>query len=98
MDMKSLNHTPKFSLGQLVATPGALDALAESGQSPADFLSRHVRGDWGEVCDEDKQANDDALLHGERLLSAYQTLRSVKIWVITEADRSSTCILLPENY
>lgn len=97
--MNSSNtFTPKFSLGKLVATPDALDALAESEQSPADFLSRHVRGDWGEVCDEDKQANDEALVHGARLLSAYRTLRSVKIWVITEADRSSTCILLPEEY
>jgi len=96
--MSSNNHTPKFSLGQLVATPGALDALAESGQSPADFLSRHVRGDWGNVCDEDKQLNDEALVRAERVLSAYRTLRGVKIWIITEADRSSTCILLPQEY
>jgi len=96
--MSSNNHTPKFSLGQLVATPGALDALAESGQSPADFLSRHVRGDWGNVCDEDKQLNDEALVRAERVLSANRTLRGVKIWIITEADRSSTCILLPQEY
>ena len=98
MGVKSSNHAPKFSLGQLVATPGALDALAQSGQSPADFLSRHVRGDWGEVGDEDKGLNDEALVHGTRLLSAYRTLRGVRIWVITEADRSSTCVLLPEEY
>ena len=96
--MKALNFTPKFSLGQMVATPSALDALADSGQSPADFLSRHVRGDWGEVCQEDGQANDDAVVNGERLLSAYRTLKGVRIWTITEADRSSTCILLPEEY
>jgi len=90
--------TMSFPLGKLVATPDALDALAQSAQSPADFLSRHVRGDWGEVCEEDKQANDDALVHGERVLSAYRTLKDVRIWIITEADRSSTCILLPENY
>jgi hypothetical protein len=89
---------PKFPLGRLVATPGALDALDQSGQSPADFLSRHVRGDWGEVCDEDKHQNDEALVNGARLLSAYKTLREVKFWIITEADRSSTCILLPEEY
>ena len=89
---------PKFSLGRLVATPGALEALEESGQSPVEFLSRHVAGDWGEVCDEDKALNDDALECGARLLSSYMTLKGVKIWIITEADRSSTCALLPEEY
>jgi hypothetical protein len=88
----------KFSLGQLVATPGALRALEEAGQSPAFFLEKHQSGDWGTVDDEDKRANDEALVTGERLLSAYQTPRGVKIWVITEADRSSTCCLLPEEY
>jgi len=96
--MSSNNRIPKFSLGQLVATPGALDALAESGQSPADFLSRHVRGDWGNVCDEDKQLNDEALVRRERVLSAYRTRKGIRIWVITEADRSSTCLFLPEEY
>ena len=89
---------PKFSLGQVVATPGALEALKESGQTPFDFLSKHLTGDWGIVDAEDKQANDDALIHGERLLSAYLTTQGVKLWVITEADRSSTCLLLPEEY
>jgi hypothetical protein len=89
---------PKFSLGQLVATPGALRALEEAGQSPGFFLDRHVVGDWGEVDAEDWRANDEALVSGERLLSAYTTLRGVKIWIITEADRSSTCCLLPSEY
>jgi hypothetical protein len=89
---------PKFRLGQVVATPGALRALEEAGQSPAFFLEKHVAGDWGEVCDEDKLANDQALVNGERLLSAYRTLQGVKIWVITEADRSSTCAMLPSEY
>ena len=89
---------PKFNLGQLVATPGALEALQESGQSPADFLSRHVRGDWGEVCAEDKGLNDQSLIDGSRLLSAYRSLNGTRIWIITEADRSSTCVLLPEEY
>lgn len=88
----------KFSLGQIVATPVALRALQEAGQSPEFFLSKHVSGDWGEVCDEDKQANDQALVDGSRLLSAYRTLRGVRIWIITEADRSSTCCLLPSEY
>jgi hypothetical protein len=89
---------PLFSLGQVVATPGALEALAASGQSPADFLRRHVVGDWGDVCSEDAKLNDDALNIGERLLSSYRTKQGVKIWAITEADRSSTCLLLPEEY
>jgi hypothetical protein len=89
---------PKFELGQVVATRGALEALEEAGQSPGFFLERHVRGDWGEVCEEDKRANDEALASGERLLSAYRMLKGVKLWVITEADRSSSCCLLPEEY
>ena len=89
---------PKFPLGKIVSTPGALEALNDSGQTPFEFLSRHLAGDWGVVDDEDKQANDDALIHGERLLSAYLTSKGIKIWVITEADRSSTCLLLPEEY
>ena len=78
----------KFSLGQIVATPGALKALAESGQTPDFFLNKHVQGDWGEVCDEDKWLNDQALVNGGRLLSAYRTLRNGRLWVVTEADRS----------
>lgn len=89
---------PKFRLGKVIATPGALDAIEESRQTPFDFLSKHLAGDWGIVDDEDKHANDDALIHGERLLSAYLTNKGVKIWVITEADRSSTCLLLPTEY
>ncbi len=89
---------PPFPLGQTVATPGALEVLQESGQAPVQFLLRHARGDWGEVNEEDKRLNDEALVQGERLLSAYRTCKGVKLWVITEADRSSTCILLPEEY
>jgi hypothetical protein len=89
---------PKFPLGRLVATPGALRALEEAGQSPSFFLDKHVAGDWGEVDDVDKRLNDEALVNGDRLLSAYRTLRGVKIWIITEADRSSTCTLLPSDY
>jgi hypothetical protein len=92
------NHRPKFRLGQLVATPGALEALQQAGQSPAEVLARHRVGDWGEVDAEDKKANDEALVQGERLLSAYRTRKGEKLWVITEADRSSTCVLLPSEY
>jgi hypothetical protein len=89
---------PKFSLGQVVATPGALRALEGSGQTPAFFLDRHVQGDWGTVDAEDWAANDQALVDGSRILSAYKTLKGKRLWIITEADRSSTCCLLPEEY
>lgn len=90
---------PKFALGRLVATPQALQSLEESGQSPSEFLDRHVQGDWGDVCEEDKQLNDQSVIDGSRILSSYTTLKgSTKIWVITEADRSSTCVLLPSEY
>jgi hypothetical protein len=94
---------PKFELGALVATPAALRAIAESGQTPLDFLSRHVRGDWGDVDAHDRKCNDLALLDGTRLLSAYTTLRGVKLWIITDGTddagrRASTCILLPSEY
>lgn len=89
---------PLFPLGQTVATPGALEAFSKAQQTPKEFLDRHARGDWGSVCEEDGQANQDALLHGERLLSAYRTSLGDRIWIITEADRSVTTVLLPEEY
>jgi len=88
----------KFPLGQMVATPAALDALAESGQQAFEFFLRHAVGDWGDCDPEDAAANDAAIADGDRLLSVYRTGKGVKIWVITEADRSSTCLLLPEDY
>lgn len=91
-------NTPKFALGSLVATPGALEALERAGQSPAEFLARHAAGDWGDVSKGDARLNDDAVKAGERILSAYRTQAGDRLWIITEADRSSTCILLPEEY
>jgi hypothetical protein len=88
----------KFSLGQTVATPGALEALEVSGQTPDDFLARHAAGDWGELSTDDWKLNEDALNNGSRILSAYRTLKGKKLWIITEADRSSTVILLPSEY
>jgi hypothetical protein len=88
----------RFSLGRCLATPGALAALEESQQAPGDFLDRHVRGDWGNVDDEDQEANEAALREGTRILSSYRTRKGAKLWVITEADRSATTILLPEEY
>ena len=94
---------PKFNLGQILATPGALEALEESGQNVQFFLARHVRGDWGEVDAEDQQANDQALVNGSRLLSAYRTLKNERLWMITEAadddgHRVASTILRPEEY
>lgn len=87
----------RFPLGRLVATPGVLRLLEMHGQTPELFIRRHAAGDWGEVSREDWIANDQALVTGERLLSAY-SLGQDRLWVITEADRSSTCILLPHEY
>ena len=85
-------------LGEIVATPAALKAIEEAGQSPLEFLARHRQGDWGDVCDEDWNLNDEALTDGTRLLSAYKTKHNVKLWIITEWDRSATTVLLPEEY
>lgn len=98
------NGKPKFSLGQILATLGALEALQESGQDVQFFLARHVHGDWGEcLCDEDKMLNDQALVDGSRLLSAYTMLNGQKLWIITEAaddggHRLATTALLPSEY
>ena len=89
---------PLFPLGQCVATPGALAALEEAGQTPADFLNRHVCGDWGEIHPADKGMNEQALTDEARIFSVYRTSKGEKVWVITEADRASTCILLPDEY
>ena len=87
-----------FPLGRIVATPGALQALEAAGQQPAQFLDRHVSGDWGELDDEDKRENEFSVRNGLRILSAYTTAAGEKIWIITEADRSATTLLLPEEY
>jgi hypothetical protein len=89
---------PLFPLGQVVATPGCLDLLAKNDKSPNWFLNRHVRGDWGTVCPDDAQANQDALRDGARLLSVYKLKDDSTIWVITEWDRSATTLLLPSDY
>lgn len=89
---------PLFSLGQVVATPGALAALAEAGQEPIQFLYRHATGDWGDLDEHDVRENERAVMAGYRILSAYWTQKKVKIWVITEWDRSVTTLLLPEEY
>ena len=87
-----------FLAGFVLITPGAQTAFTEAGEKPYDYLARHQQGDWGEVCAEDKALNDRAVKEGTRLLSAY-TLNTGKTFrIITEADRSSTTFLLPEEY
>jgi hypothetical protein len=97
-------NNPLFKLGQVVATPGALEALEKAQQTPWEFLSRHVAGDWGVVGAEDAEANNLALKDGSRLLSAYILKDgNTKIWVITEAEddngnRAASTLLLPADY
>jgi len=89
---------PRFPLGQVVATPGALEALEATGDNAADYLTRHVTGDWGDLEAEDKQENELSVEKGFRILSAYHLSDGTKIWLITEADRSVTTLLLPSEY
>src|SRR5262249_25081054 len=88
----------RVPLGRLFATPGALRALEAAGVSVFAYLGRHARGDWGAVCPDDWRANDRALVDDTRLLSAYVLPTGVKVWIITEADRASTTVLLPDEY
>jgi hypothetical protein len=96
--MYPLPAIPLFSPGQIVATPGALALLEQAKKSPLEFLSRHLRGDWGDLCEEDKTENELSLKYGLRLLSSYPFSQTEKLWIITEADRSVTTLLLPEEY
>jgi hypothetical protein len=92
------NGKALFRLGRMFITPGAQEAVMESGQTAFEFLRRHQTGDWGEVSAEDREENELSLKEGFRLLSAYRTTDGTKIWVITEADRSATTLLLPSEY
>lgn len=88
---------PLFPLGQLVATPAALATAQTLNISAGTLITRHLKGDWGDLCEEDRQSNNDALTQDGRLFSAYQ-FEAVTFWVITEADRSATTLLLPSEY
>lgn len=88
----------RFPLGHVVITPGCLAAFEASGDSPQILLLRHATGNWGDLTTADKQANEEALRVDARLLSAYHLSDGTKVWIITEADRSSTCLLLPSEY
>lgn len=92
----------KFELGRVVGTPGAVEAFERNKDNPGAVLTRHVSGDWGDVCAEDKASNDEAVAatgeDAQRVLSAYSLADKTRIWIITEWDRSVTTILLPEEY
>ena len=87
----------RFSLGQMVATPGALEVLGATGASPLMLLARHQSGDWGNVPPEDARENERSVMQGDRILSSY-SVGGERLWIITEADRSVTTILKPDEY
>ena len=89
-----MGHLP---LGKVVATPGALNLLSEAGEDAFDYLARHAAGDWGDLCTFDRHQNERALRNGARVLSSYPVGEG-KLWIVTEADRSVTTVLLPEEY
>ena len=91
------DHAPTLRLGRVVATPAALDLVRAHGLDVLALVSRHARGDWGDVSEHDAQANDRSAQDGTRVLSAYDTSGG-RLWVITEADRSATTVLLPSDY
>ncbi len=90
-------YTALFSLGRIVATPYAKEELERLNYSPLNLLRKHMTGDWSEMAEEDQQSNREAISEGSRIFSAY-TIQGTKFWVITEADRCSTTILLPSEY
>ena len=103
MIMSANTGNPQFTLGRVVATPGALEVIEASDQSPAEFLSRHLRLDQGDLSGEDHQLNAEAVKDGSRILSSYKTAKGERIWVITEAAddngvRSASTILCPHEY
>jgi hypothetical protein len=90
-------RAPFFPLGRIVATPGALKLLKEAGEDPLRYPARHALEDWGEIDKQDQRENELSLMYGWRVLSSYNIGEEI-VWVITEADRSVTTILLPEEY
>ena len=96
--MTAIPKPISFPLGQIVATPGALKAIRDTGKFAIDYLARHARGDWGDLDPADWNANDEALIDGTRILSAYNLTSGVVIWVISESDRPATTILLSGEY
>jgi hypothetical protein len=95
---RELAKPGRFPLGAVFATAGATEAMVAGLHVPPEFLLPHARGDWGELCAEDRQENERALLRGGRVLSAYRTRQDTRLWVITEWDRGATTLLLPDEY
>ncbi len=99
-----MNNEPRFQLGEIVATPGALAAMEAAGEMPQSLLSRHQCGEFGQLSVDDVRIQNDALQfegdpdRQERMMSVYSLKNQTIVWIITEADRSSTCILLPQDY
>jgi hypothetical protein len=99
LNLPSTHHSgPRFKLGRILATPGALEAIADARVSIVDLLIRHLRGDWGDVSDSDREQNERAITASERLLSNYVLPGGGTVWIITEADRFATTFLLPGEY
>jgi hypothetical protein len=99
MEANSMSTTNgRVPLGEMVATPRALQAIEAAGQDAIGFLYRHQQGDWGDLSDDDKRENEFSVDKELRIFSAYYTAKGEKIWIITEADRSATTILLPSEY
>lgn len=99
MNLPSTHHTgPRFKLGRILATPAALKIIADARVSIIDLLIRHMRGDWGELSDSDRQQNELAVTTGQRILSSYALPGGRTVWLITEADRCATTCLLPGEY
>ena len=94
--MKTRTSNPKFESGQLCCSRGVYVTLPD--REIREALCRHFDGDWGDVGVEDWMSNDDAVLNGSRLLSSYRSVAGIKFWIITEADRSVTTVLFPEEY
>jgi len=89
---------PLFPLGRVVGTPAAVEALQAVGTEPSELLDRHVTGDFGDIPEEDLGLNEAAIRDGSRVFSVYKLRGDLTIWIITDADRSSTCLMLPEEY
>ncbi|MDQ1612118.1 MAG: hypothetical protein QOG00_2049 [Pyrinomonadaceae bacterium] len=97
-DLRTTPATVRFQLGRIYATPGAIDALEDAGESAQDFINRHARLEQGELCDDDYKENLFSIDKPLRIFSAFKTVNGIKIWVITEADRMATTLLLPDEY
>ena len=110
--MTLMSNAPRFALGQMVATPGALALLEQTGFSALALVSRHVHGDWGDLCEEDRTENEFSVTRRLRILSCYRLVDAARLaatptdkrsslptlWIITEADRSVTTLLRPSDY